>query len=401
MPNGEISTFPGGNSPSYTELIREFLSLGVAAFGGPAMVGMIRKRLVQQKRWVNEEYFKDGVSLAQMIPGATALQVACFCGYTVRGLPGALAAAISFIIPGFLLMLALTVLYFLYGTLPWMTPILGGLRAVIVGLMAWSTYTMGKSLCSVKKPETFLVVIASFAGFALGLNYLAVVIGAGLLNLACKALLPDKTSPIPAVALSNGTWRQSAMVWSSLAILLGFFALLRLWGSKLGELGHALMRIDFLAVGGGWAALPMMEQAFVINRHWLTQQQFIDGLVLGQLTPGPIVITSTFIGYAVGGLLGATLATLAMFTPSFVMMTSFTCYLHRIKRNRLIGPILAGAGLSLVGMLAHLTIKLYPAAITDYRTLGVALVSLVLLLFRVHIFYIILGVLPVSFLLLR
>jgi len=401
MPSGEISTFPGGNFPSYTELIYEFLSLGIVAFGGPAMVGVIRKRIVQQKRWVNEEYFKDGVSLAQMIPGATAFQVASFCGYVVRGLPGALAAAISFILPGFLLMLALTVLYFQYGTLPWMNPILSGLRAVILGLMAWSTYTMCRALCSVKRPETIFVVLASFTGFALGLNYLVVVLGSGVLNLACKSVFPDNIGRVPALVANKGIWQQFAIVWGALSLLFGFFILLRLGGSRLGEMGYTLMKIDFLAIGGGWASLPLIEHAFVVNRHWLGQHQFIDALVLGQLTPGPIVITSTFIGYVVGGFLGATLATLAMFSPSFVMITSLSPFLQRIKHNRIIRPILAGAGLSLAGMLAHLTIKLYPAAITDYRTLGVALVALLLLLFRVQIFYIILGVMPVSYFLLR
>lgn len=379
-----------GLSPSVWEISNTFLHLGVTAYGGLAMVEPIRQRVVKEKGWLNQKEFLDGLALCQMVPGATVVQLATYVGYRLRRTPGALAAAAGFILPAFVLMLGLSALYFAYGNIAWVRSVSRGLGVVVIALLLQAVWHLGRNVSK----HWFDVGIALLALSALWFqaNYILVFVAAGLLRLILSLrLLADQASPIGPM---QGQRLPAGTILTHLALTLLVLAVLvgGLWrlDPKLGLMASTFFKIALVAFGGGYAMIPILQWDLVDNLGWLTLQQFLDGILLGFVTPGPIIITATFVGYWVKGLLGAIVATVAIFLPPILIIIFLTPFYHRIKEAKLMRPVIQGILAALVGMLVLVTLQMGVVTLTDLKSLALmAAASLALIAFKVNLLWIV------------
>jgi chromate transporter len=340
-------------SPTLGQLFRAFLRLGTTAFGGPTMVAYIRRLAVERRAWLTTGEFDDGVALCQVIPGATAMQTAAYVGLRARGVAGAATSFVGFGLPAFALMLALSVMYSGAHGLPVVLSAFSGLRAVIVALVANATVSFGKS--SLRQWSQVLIAGLAAALFSAGTNpILVIVLAAG----AGWALVRSTgTKPIGAETPSTlpSTIKPAALILGAATIGLAALALV---DRQLAELVALMCRIDLFAFGGGFASVPLMYHEVVGVRHWLTDSTLLDGIVLGQVTPGPIVITATFVGHQLRGLIGGALATVGVFLPSFLMVVVVAPYFDRLRRSPAFARLISGVLCSFVGLLLAVTVQL-------------------------------------------
>jgi chromate transporter len=386
--------------PSIWQIIKAFLHLGATAYGGLAMVEPIRHRVVQEKEWLSQQEFLDGLALCQLVPGATVVQLASYAGFRLRRAPGALAAGAAFIFPAFLLMLGLSFLYFRYGDLPGVKAVSRGLSAVVIALLVQALWR----LTPIIRRHWLDLGIALLTLAALGVkaNYLLVLLGAGLLRLVLglkwvrEEAAPTGVSPgsAPAPGLLA-----TQVAGTALALALGVWGLWTV-NQHLGLMSWIFLKISVVAFGGGYAMVPILQWDMVDHLGWLTLRQFLDGILLGFVTPGPIIITATFVGYWLQGLLGAAVATVSIFLPPILMIIFLTPYYQRLKEGRWARPIIQGILAALLGMLVLVTVQMGLAALTDLKSLALAAVaSLALIVFRVNLLWIVAAAAGLSLLL--
>ena len=333
--------------PSLIRIFAAFLRLGLTAFGGPAMVPYIRAMAVDRKKWLAESSFQLGMAVCQLIPGATAMQMAAWVGLRSRGGPGALAAYLGFGLPAFSLMAVLSALYFSAGNVPVIAAAFSGLQLMVVALILHAAINFSRRYLD--GPASKL--LACVAGVWLGLR------GNPILALVAVCLLAvfvfrkeDGAHSHPQAGPVPGRPLLSAFVF--LAGLGAILALLFLADRQLFHLGALMIKIDCFAFGGGYVSVPLMLHEVVEVRGWLSNVQFMDGIALGQVTPGPIVMTGAFVGYAVAGLVGALVATVTVFAPSLIFLCAATPFADRLVASPVIRRVLRGSLISLVGLMA-------------------------------------------------
>jgi chromate transporter len=308
--SGEDVDMRRESKPSLQNLFLSFLRLGLTAFGGPAMVVHIKEMSVTRRKWLDEEKFKDGIVLCQTIPGATAMQTAAYVGFRARGIKGALASFVGFGLPAFLLMLILSSLYARYHEIPGIISLFNGLQVVVVAIVANATFSFGRATFKGYE-DIFLAIAASILLWA-EISPFIVILGAALTG----AIFARRADAVPSLTTTPYNFRQLS---AFMPIPIVMLAALYLINSGLFTLAVLMMRIDLFAFGGGFASIPLMLHEIVDVRGWMDNKTFMDGIALGQVTPGPIVITSAFVGYLTHGTAGAFVATIAIFTPSLLM----------------------------------------------------------------------------------
>jgi chromate transporter len=347
----EYPASPEVQRPSLASIFFAFFRLGLTAFGGPAMVTYIRKMVVEQKGWLERAVFDDGVALCQAIPGATAMQVAACTGLRIRGAAGALAAFVGFGLPAFFLMMVLSAFYVSTSALPPVNALFLALQTIVVALVAYSTLSFGR----ISLKRWLHVIIAGTAAvlFIAGVHPIIVIALAALLGIILLPV-PDKKPEIPPGKFPRP--ERSFLVLLAAAVV--FFLVLSLIQPDLFALAATMARVDLFAFGGGFAALPLMFQEVVVEHAWLDSATFINGLALGQVTPGPIVITATFVGFLAYGFWGGIVATIAIFTPSFLFVVGTVPYHDRLRSSQLYQKMFQGILFSFVGLLLSVTVKL-------------------------------------------
>jgi len=371
------------NSPTLGEIFLSFLRLGLTAFGGPAMVAYIGDLAVKRKKWLDGQTFKDGVALAQSIPGATAMQTVAFVGLQTKGIAGAAVSYIGFGLPAFLLMLGFSALYAVSRNLPWVASVFSGLQVIVVAIVATATYTFGRT--SLKQYVHVLLAAASALAFGLGSSPFYVILGAAL---AGMLLLREKPEAQPA--------KEDQKRFSAIPVVgcLAFpaFGLLFLYLVRPGLFSLALLmlKVDLFAFGGGFASLPLMLQEVVHVRGWMDARTFMDGIALGQVTPGPIVITAAFVGYLTHRLLGAIAATIAIFAPSFMLVVLTAPFFNRFKGSAVFLKATQGVLASFVGLLLYVVIRFAIAVPWDLFRVILVLAAVAALLKKVDLIYIVL-----------
>ncbi len=350
------------------------------------MVAYIREMSVTRNKWLDGETFREGVILCQSIPGATAMQTAAYVGLRAGGISGALLTFAGFGLPAFILMLALSSLYGAYHAVPGIVSLFNGLQVVVVAIVANATYSFGKT--TFKDYKDILLALAAAALFREGISPFLVITGAALAGMAilkrpAVASAPAQGSESKPYSLKKGV----ALLFFPLSGLLALF----LVNEKLFSLAALMMRIDLFAFGGGFASLPLMLHEIVEARGWMDSKTFMDGIALGQVTPGPIVITSTFVGYIIHGMAGALVATIAVFTPSFLMVVALTPAIDRLKASvsfqRATGGILA----SFVGLLFSVMVKFTMAVHWDVFKALLVCAAFAALVKKVDILYVVLA----------
>ena len=374
---------PGRVPP--TRLFLLFLRLGITAFGGPAMIAHIRELSVKRNRWLKEETFQDGVVLCQSMPGATAMQMAAYVGLRAGGLRGAITSFVGFGLPAFILMLVLAACYAGSSELPPVVSLFHGLQVVVVAIVANATFLFGRDI--VKRPGDLFIAPVSAALFWFGVSPFAVIVGAAIAGIAFF-----KDSALPPSSGQNG--EKTGQVPKPILLFLGLVgagvAGLYFADRKLYHLATVMLRIDLFAFGGGFASLPLMFHEIVNVKGWLDGKTFMDGIALGQITPGPIVITATFVGYLVRGFVGSLVATLAIFTPSFVILVAATPFFDRLKDARYFSGATRGILASFVGLLFSMTIRFAVAVPWEPSKVLFGIALVIALARKMNILYIVL-----------
>ncbi len=367
-------------------LFFSFLRLGLTAFGGPSMVVYIRNMTVDKKRWLDEETFRDGVALCQMIPGATAMQTAAYVGIRTRGAIGAGAAFVGFGLPAFILMMTLSALYASARTLPVVVSAFAGLQAIIVAIVANATVSFGRT--SLETWKHVLIAGAAAVLFALGLHPIAVILLAALGGLVLLRRPPAlRSTDVDAIRQRSSQRPLLVLVAATVVWFLALFAT----APDLFELAALMFRIDLFAFGGAFASVPLMYHEIVDARGWMDGQTFLNGIVLGQVTPGPIVITATFAGYWLHGFLGGLVATVSVFLPSFLMVVGIVPHLDRLRASPYFNKIVGGVLCSFVGLLLTVTFRFAVEVNWDVGRILLAGAAFGALLFRVDILWVVLA----------
>ena len=347
------------------------------------MVAHIRELSTQRNQWLDETDFKNGVALCQSIPGATAIQTAAYVGLKVRGIPGALAAYSGFGLPAFIFMLLLSFLYAQFNSLPEFISLFNGLQVIVVAIIFHATYSFGRNITNNYK--NILIALIAAISFWFGTSPFLVIIGAGILGMALLKVSAAST----VVNSEKATQWNAKQIMGLLITFLICFAGLYFLSAILFNLAAVMLKIDLFAFGGGFASLPLMLHEVVINRGWLDSKIFMDGIALGQVTPGPIIITATFVGYMVYGLPGALVATIAILTPSFFMVITVAPFFDRLKNSVYFNKVIDGIFTSFVGLLLYVCIKFTMVIPWDIVRILLCLAALTALLRKVDIMYIV------------
>jgi len=355
------------------------LKLGATAYGGPAMFGQIKRTAVHQYAWVEEEDFLRGLALCQLIPGATMIQVITYVGYRVRGFWGALVAAIAFVLPAFIALLLLSVIYFKMQTLGFVQALFKGVGAIVIAILLDACMVFGKSI--LKDWKLGLITVLSFIGFFFRLNILLIFACAALTALVLRVKAdPAKTAPASGTSRPNETKRKDRLFLLVIGLLLcSGLALSYLFDPLTLPLFLTFAKIGAIAFGGGYPMLSLIQYEAVDRFHWLSTKELLDGIALGQITPGPVLITATFVGYKVLGFLGAVLATVGVFAPCFFILVLLLPYHNRMGEMEKVRRMEKGILGAFLGMLGGLLYHFGRASLVDAPTIllaGAAFVAL-------------------------
>jgi chromate transporter len=389
---GQSQHQPPNRPPSLLRLFTSFLRLGATAFGGPAMVAYIQSLAVEKKHWLDDQSARDGVALCQTIPGATAMQMSAYVGLRARGVAGAGVSFIGFGLPAFLLMMILSALYTRTHTLPAVVSVFNGLQAIIVAVVANAALSFGRT--SIKNWKNVLNALIAAGLFGLKVSPILVIIMAALLGVVFYSQQPH-----PAVIPTKKAHAPKSLILLLSATGIGF-GLLFFLDRKLFDLATLMFRIDLFAFGGGFASVPLMFYEVVQARQWLDGPSLLNGIVLGQVTPGPIVMTATFIGYLLKGPLGALLATISVFLPSFMIVVGTAPYFDRLSPSPYFKRVITGILCSFVGLLLTVTVRFTLNIPWDIIRILLSSAAFIALLLKVDILWIVLAGAVVSFIVL-
>ncbi|EGY26105.1 chromate transporter, chromate ion transporter family protein [Desulfovibrio sp. A2] len=357
---------PERHPPTLRELFLTFLRLGATAFGGPAMLPVVRALVVERKGWMDEAAFRSGVALCQAVPGATVMQVASYVGLRLRGTPGMLAGFFGFTLPAFLLITLLSAMYWKNRELPAIMAAFIGLKAVTVALMVSGLLDFGKRYLRMGMDW---VIGAGVCGLTLlGVHPIVPVLAAAAAGVvvyrdgdAAPTIQPGGgpgAAPRPNKQGTLAALRGLLAGLAGVAVALAVLAALR---PDLFALAVSMLRTDLVAFGGALAALPVMRHEVVHLRGWMSDAAFLDGVAIGQVTPGPIILTAAFIGWRVDGLVGSVVAGLAIFTPSLFFMLGAERLVARIEHSRIYRRAVRATLAGFTGLLGYLAITVAQA----------------------------------------
>ena len=332
-------------------LFRRFLKIGATAYGGPAIAGHMKKTMVKELGWLKEQEFLQGLAFCQMLPGPTFVMLSTYIGYRLRGIWGAFLSAIAFVLPSFVLILILSALYFRFGNLWFIQSLFKGLGAIVVAIVLNAFINFGKPI--LKDRKMILISILSFFGFLWRWNIVLVFILAAVWALLLRPTAIKAASATPAESGSTfESQRGNYLFLGTLAVLIaGIFALCYWLDAELSYLSLTLSKIGVLAFGGGFTAIPLIQYEVVDRFQWVNTKEFLDGIAMGLITPGPITITATFLGYKLAGFFGALMATIGMYFPPFFILALLIPHYDRVKGIRSVRIMEQGILGSFIGML--------------------------------------------------
>lgn len=353
-------------SPSFTGLIRYFLALGTWGFGGPiATVGYMQRDLVERRRWLRRQDFLNGVALGQTMPGPLAAQVVMWVGFLEAGAAGALATSAAFIFPSFSLVLAVAYFYVHYSGLAVVQSLFYGIAPAVMAIIAFAAVKLAR-LTDEKDARLWAISVVILIVTALtGAEIALLFIGAGLLMVILDA-------PPSFIRRRTGGGGSVTIAASGFSILTGTAV-----AGTLMSLALFFFKAGAFIFGSGLAIVPFLKEGVVSQHHWLTKRQFLDAVAMGLITPGPVVITAAFIGYLVGGLAGAGVATLAIFTPIYLGVVLPGKWFVRHQQNPQVRAFVKGATAAAAGAIAGATVVLARSAVTDWKTAAILAASLI------------------------
>ncbi len=365
---------PPGTRVPFRSFLRYFLWLGTFGFGGPiATVGYMQRDLVEKRGWLAERDFLNGVALGQTMPGPLAAQVVMWVGFLQRGALGALVTSLPFILPSFVLVLAVAIVYVRFSGLDVVQALFYGIAPAVMAVIAVAAVKLARLT---NRTDVKLWAISAVIGVVTavtGAEVALLFVGAGLLMILLEA--PPKLGRGAAGGPVGGGPASGPAVGAALfplarrpfPVLTGFAT-----GGTLLALGLFFLKAGAFIFGSGLAIVPFLREGVVAQHHWLTERQFLDAVAMGLITPGPVVITAAFIGYLVGGLAGAGVATVAIFTPIYLGVVVPGPWFVRHRDNPQVKAFVRGATAAAAGAIAGATVILAKGAIADWKTALIA-----------------------------
>jgi len=368
-----------GLSPRHRllEVIGLFLKLGAISFGGPAAhIALMEQEAVRKRNWLSREHFMDLLAATNLVPGPNATEMAIHIGFVHAGWPGLIAGGVAFIVPAFLISLALAVIYVRFGTLPQGAALFYGINPAVIAIVLTATWRLGRT--ALKDRRAIALSAACLAAALLGVNEVAVLLAAGVMGILLYAPLRKSLPAWLIVAWGPLTvWLPQAVVWLD---------------DRLVRLALFFLKVGALLFGSGMVLFAFIQRDVVSGYGWLTQQQLLDAIAVGQMTPGPVLSSATFIGYLVAGWPGAVVSTVAVFAPSFVIIALIGPWIPRLRQSPMIQAFLRGVNADVIALILAVSVALFRSAIVDVWTVLILAVGLVALLrFRVDTHWLALG----------
>ncbi|MDO8715655.1 MAG: chromate efflux transporter [Dehalococcoidales bacterium] len=358
-----------------------FLWMGATAFGGPAAyIAMMQRETVRNRRWLDDQSFLDMVGATNLIPGPNATEMALYLGLARAGWLGYVISGALFIVPGMLATLALAWVYVTYGSLSQVGWVLYGVKPIVIAIIIQALWDLGRK--GVKDALTAVIGIAVIAFYLLGFNEIALLFGGAAVVLLFRflpRLLKGGASALslvllPIVGMPVSEFSAGAVPFRQTTLFLAF------------------LKIGSVIYGSGYVLYAFFNSEFVVRLGWLNHQQLIDSIAVGQITPGPVATSATFVGYLMGGWPSALLATLAFFLPSFVFVALISRFVPLIRKKWWSGAFLDGVNVSALGLMAGVTWTLGRAGVVDWFTVALAVVALILVFrFKVNSAWLVVG----------
>jgi len=348
------------NMPAWREVFLYFLMLGFINIGGPvAQITMMFDHMVERRGWLSKERFVSIMAFCHMLPGPEALQLAIYVGYIKRGILAGIAAGVTFIVPGALVMIVLSWLYVEYGSLPQVNDALYVLKPAVLGIIGAGIIKLGRA--AIESVMLAVLLVGAFVAMRFaGVNFLLILLAAGVLNLLF-VVRPQSLRSTTASAV----------------VITGGFSVPGFLDVKVLQLAWLFLKTGLFSFGGAYASLVFLQQGAVENHHWVTSGQLLDGVAISVATPGPFMLFSTFIGYIAAGIPGAIVATVFVFLPSFVFVLLGARYVEQVRNNRPVQAFLSGVSAAVVGVIVVVSIDLAREAIAGVLSVVIAAIVFV------------------------
>jgi len=345
-----------------------FLKLGVTGFGGPAAhIAMMHDETVKRRRWLDDQGFLDLVGATNLIPGPNSTEMAIHLGFLRAGWPGLIVGGLCFIVPAMFIVMALAWVYLRFGSMPQAEGLLYGVKPVVIAIIVQALWNLGRK--AVKSPLTAAVGLAVVVLYFFGVNEIALLFAGGLFVMISANLRRLRTQGMGLFLAPSFTG--SNFLASSALVSVPF---------GLPMLFLTFLKIGAVLYGSGYVLLAFLRADFVVRFGWLTDHQLMDAVAIGQITPGPLFTTATFIGFILGGMPGALIATLGIFLPSFIFVALSNPLIPRMRRSAWVGGLLDGVNVASLGLMAAVTWHLGRASLTGPLTILLALIALGLLI---------------------
>jgi chromate transporter len=376
---------------SLREVAAVSLKLGVTAFGGPAAhIAMLRDEVVNRRGWMTDAYFLDLLAATNLIPGPNSTEMVIHSGYHRAGRTGLLVAGLVFVLPAALITLAFAWVYERYGTTPQLESLLAGVKPVVIAVIVQAIWGLGRSIAA--RPALIAVSVLAFALSFAGINEIAILLGLGLAAMIARVIAAHGLGvTLIAVTAPRDILHRLPELTLPLAAAIEPYSPYRLF--------LEFLKIGATLYGTGYVLLSFLQHDFVEGLGWLTEQQLLDAVAVGQFTPGPVFTTATFVGYLVGGWGGAALATIGIFLPAFVLVAFTHPLVPKLRESVWTAGFLDGVSAAAVGMMAAVTVLLGQAAFTGPFTVALALVAALLLIrYRINSAWLILAGAALGFL---
>jgi len=372
-----------------TQVAKLFLKLGIIGFGGPvAHIAMIEDEVVKRRQWLTQEHFLDLLGVTNLIPGPNSTEMAIHIGYIYAGWLGLIVAGVCFIFPAVLITGLFAYLYVNYGTLPQVLPLLYGIKPVVLAIIINAIWGLGKKAIKTRQLLIIAIAVGLITGFAKVNEVMALLLG-GILGMIW--LRSGNQINLMIIGLTTSTFLQTT---ATVNTAINNHVSVPLW-----QLGLFFLKVGSVLFGGGYLLIAFLQGGLVEEYGWLTQQQLLDAIAIGQFTPGPVLSTATFIGYIIAGFPGAIVATLGIFLPSFLLVAALNPFMNPIRNSSWTRPFLDAVNVSAVALMVLTTIQLGMATLivpktpyVDFLGLGISIISAILVIrYRINAAYLILG----------
>ncbi len=348
-----------GRKPSVKEVALVFFKLGLIAFGGPAAhIAMMEEEVVKKRKWITRQHFLDLVGATNLIPGPNSTEMAIHCGHERAGIAGLVVAGVSFIFPAVVLTGFLAHLYVEYGSVPEVTPFLLGIKPAVIAIILSAIYKLGKT--ALKNIQLAILGLIVIVASLVGVNEIIAILGAGIMGMLWfsieRSFKPEGLHSLFLVSL-----------FSTTPVLANQISTVKLFG--------VFLKVGAVLFGSGYVLVAYLDGELIEKLGWLTRQQLLDAIAIGQFTPGPVLSTATFIGYQIQGLWGALAATTGIFLPSFLFVLLLNPMVPKLRSSPLAAGFLDSVNIAAVGIMTAVTFALGKSVLVDWRSWVILVVS--------------------------